>query len=183
MYAIAFNKVWREEKKTEEKKSKLRPTGKKKVTTDHNWTQNVKSSDMDILSNSWHFVLQLDTQNSVLVPAKQTKQQQAQAAETNLTRMRSMHSLNRISDKKTTQKTAETMKHTQAGSTKLKAAAKPKPKHAQQESFQTPQQTQLNLDHSKTQRRQARITRISEEENGEKNEKGQQEQNNGINFG
>lgn len=42
---------------------------------------------------------------------------------------------------KTTQKTAETMKHTQAGSTKLKAAAKPKPKHAQQESFQTPQQT------------------------------------------
>lgn len=182
MYAIAFNKVWREEKKTEEKKSKLRPTGKKKVTTDHNWTQNVKSSDMDILSNSWHFVLQLDTQILCSFPPnKQSNNKHRQLKQ--ISQECEACTASTESATKTTQKTAETMKHTQAGSTKLKAAAKPKPKHAQQESFQTPQQTQLNLDHSKTQRRQARITRISEEENGEKKEKGQQEQNNGINFG
>jgi hypothetical protein len=53
------------------------------------------------------------------------------------------HSLNRISDKNNTKNSRNHETHT-SKLHEAKAAAKPKQKHAQQESFQTPQQTQLN---------------------------------------
>jgi hypothetical protein len=88
-------------------------------------------------------VLQLDTQILCSFPPnKQSNNKHRQLKQ--ISQECEAYTASTESATKTTQKTAETMKHTQAGSTKLKSAAKPKPKHAQQESFQTPQQTQLN---------------------------------------
>jgi hypothetical protein len=86
-----------------------------------------------------HFVLQLDTQILCSFPPnKQSNNKHRQLKQI------SQECEACTASTESATKTAETMKHTQAGSTKLKAAAKPKRKQAQQESFQTPQQTQLN---------------------------------------
>jgi FtsZ-interacting cell division protein ZipA len=137
MYAIVFNNFWSEENKTEEKKSKRRPTVKKKVTN---------RSQLDTKCQEFgygHFVLQLDTHILCSFPSnKQSNNKHRQLKQ--ISQECEACTASTESATKTTQKTAETMKHTQAGSTKLKAVAKPKQKHAQQESFQTPQQIQLN---------------------------------------
>jgi hypothetical protein len=114
----------------------------KKVKTQANWEEKGHDrSQLDTKCQEFgygHFVLKLDTQILCSFPPNKYRQLKQISQECEAC------TASTESATKTTQKTAETMKHTQAGSTKLKAAAKPKRKHAQQESFQTPQQTQLN---------------------------------------
>jgi hypothetical protein len=120
---------------------------RKKIKTQANWEEKGHDrSQLDTKCQEFgygHFVLQLDTQILCSFPPnKQSNNKHRQLKQ--ISQECEACTASTESATKTTQKTAETMKHTQAGSTKLKAAAKPKPKHAQQESFQTPQQTQLN---------------------------------------
>jgi len=118
MYAIVFNKFRREEKRQKKKSQNAGQLGRKRsrqITIGHKMSRVRIWTFVKLLT----FCVTIGHTDSVLVPAKQTKQQHAQAAETNLTRMCSS-TASTESATKTTQKTAETMKHTQASSTKLK---------------------------------------------------------------